>query len=325
MKKAKLKNKTKKFHLLKSIMFLMIVSISIYFTLDYLIENSKSFTKKEYVDYLLNKSLNKNTDNFIVKESIKLLSKADVINTQKVYKEDKVIKKDAKAEEDNYDTEKYNKETSFVESDNKNNIDPIIYIYNSHQLETYSKVGYENTDMSPNVMMVSYLLKDKLKKEKINTLVEDTNIANFIKTSNLKSDSFYASTRIFIKNAMNNNPTLKYFIDIHRDSVAKDISTCNINNKNYARILFVLGTTNNNYKENEKVMRALDLLADKLYPGLSRGIYNRPTPNWPDAYNQDLNNGVILIEVGGKENTFDEVSNTVNALSNIISNFIKGE
>lgn len=320
MKRIKLKKKTNK---KKIIMYLLLVIISIYFTTDYLIKNSSDLTKDEYVDYLLNKSLNKDTNNFIIKESIKLISKVDIVNPPSML--NKVKEKDAKASEDNYETDIYSKETSFVESDNKNNKDPIIYIYNSHQLETYSNVGFENTNISPNVLMVSYMLKDELNKEKIYTTVEDTNIAEFIKTSNLKSDSFYASTRIFIKNAMNKYSSLKYFIDIHRDSVSKDITTVDINNKSYARILFVLGTTNSKYKENEKVMKSFDEIADKLYPGLSRGIYNRPTPNWPDAYNQDLNGGVILIEVGGKENTIDEVENTVNALAKIIQSYIKGE
>ena len=173
--------------------------------------------------------------------------------------------------------------------------------------------------------MTSYLLKDQLNKNDIPTIVEDTNISEFIKISNLSSDSFYASTRIFLKNVMNKYKNLKYFIDIHRDSVNKDISTTTIDNKKYARILFVLGTTNPNYKENESIMKSLDDISDKLYPGLSRGIYYRPTPNWPDSYNQDLNKGVILIEVGAKENTIEELTNTVNALSDIIKTYIKGE
>ena len=37
-----------------------------------------------------------------------------------------------------------------------------------------------------------------------------------------------------------------------------------------------------------------------------------------------LNNNVILIEIGAKENTMEEVMNTVEALSNIIIKYIKG-
>ena len=334
MKRAKIKNKSKKkFNnkVFKFLFFILVIGLSFTFTIKYMLDDSK-ITKDEYLNYLLNKSYFKDTDNFIIKESVKLLSKVDIKNPStlidnkfKNSNEEIKIKKDAKASEDNYQEDVYSKITTYIDNNSKNDDNPLIYIYNSHQLETYSNIGLESNNITPNVMMTSYLLKEELKKKEISSIVEDTNISEFIKVSGLSSDSFYASTRIFLKNAINNYSSLKYFIDIHRDSVNKDISTATINNKKYARILFVLGTTNKNYKENEKVMKSLDNISDKKYPNLSRGIYNRPTPNWPDSYNQDLNSGIILIEVGGKDNTIEEVSNTVNALSNIISSFIKGD
>lgn len=334
MKKAKIKNNSKKKFSKKIFKFLFFISIivtSFTFTLKYMMK-SNNITKDEYLNYLLNKAYFKENDNFIIKESIKLLSKKDIKNPSSLIdnkfknKKEKIeLKKDATAGEDNYKEDLYSKITTYVDNNTKNDDNPLIYIYNSHQLETYSNIGLESNNITPNVMMTSYLLKEELKKKGISSIVEDTNISDFIKISGLSSDSFYASTRIFLKNAMNKYSSLKYFIDIHRDSVNKDISTAIINNKKYARILFVLGSTNSNYKENEKVMKALDSISDKQYPNLSRGIYYRPTPNWPDSYNQDLNSGIILIEVGGKENTIEEVSNTVNALSNIIYSFIKGE
>lgn len=336
MKKVKLKNNSKKkinIKLFKFFIFIIIIGLSFIFTIKFLINNSKDVTKDEYLNYLLNKSYFKNTDNFIIKESIKLLSKVDlndpnslIDNKLKTSKKENIkINKDAKSGEDDYKEDKYNNITSYIDNKGKIVDNPLVYIYNSHQLETYSNKGFESDNITPNVMMTSYLLKDELNKNDIPTIVEDTNISEFIKISGLSSDSFYASTRIFLKNAMNKYKNLKYFIDIHRDSVNKDISTTTIDNKNYARILFVLGTTNQNYKGNESVMKSLDDISDKLYPNLSRGIYYRPTPNWPDSYNQDLNQGIILIEVGAKENTIEEVTNTVNALSNVIKTYIKGE
>ena len=72
-------------------------------------------------------------------------------------------------------------------------------------------------------------------------------------------------------------------------------------------------------------MKSLDEISDKYYPGLSRGIFKRDTPDWPDSYNQDLDSGVILIEVGGNYNKLEEVANTVDALTNIIKIYIKGD
>ena len=333
MKKIKLKNNKSSKKKINIYFYIIIILISFFLTIKITIKNKK-IDEKEFVNYLINKTINKKTDNYILKESIKLISNIDVKNPKTLlsyndkYTYDKSINnkkdKDAKASEDNYNEDSLKKITSFVEEKNKIEDTPLIYLYNSHQLETYSNKDFENDNINLNVLMVSYLLKDKLNNKNIPTIVENTNISEFIKISNLPSDSFYASTRIFLKNMINKYPTLKLFIDIHRDSVDKSISYTTINDKNYARILFVLGTTNKNYKENEVVMNSLDSISDKLFPGLSRGIYKKETPSWPDSYNQDLNSSIILIEVGGKDNEMDEVLNTIDALTEIISTYMKG-
>ena len=48
----------------------------------------------------------------------------------------------------------------------------------------------------------------------------------------------------------NTYKSLKYYIDIHRDSITKDKTTVIINNKSYAKILFLIGLENPNYQEN---------------------------------------------------------------------------
>ena len=337
MKKIVLKNNSRKrkfsFKFFKFLFLIIIIYLSSVVTIKYLIKSNIDITEEEYVNYLLSKSYNKDSNsNFIIRESLKLLTNIDLKNPSTLLdskikgKESKVeYEKDASANEDEYNSSVYEKLTSYVANPLKKATDPIVYLYNTHQLETYSNIGLENANVTPNVMMTSYLLAEKLNSNGINTIVEDTNVAEFIRISNLDSDGFYSATRLFIKDAINDNSTIKYFIDLHRDSVSKDISTCTIDNKNYARILFVLGSSNPTANENKQLMQDLDSIADSLYPGLSRGIYEKSTPNWPLVYNQDLNNGVILIEVGAKENTIDEVLNTTDALSNILKKYIKGE
>ena len=117
--------------------------------------------------------------------------------------------------------------------------------------------------------------------------------------------------------------SLKYFIDIHRDSVEKNITTTNINGKNYAKILFVVGLEHNNYKENLSTAEKINTIANKYYPGLSRGIYKKEGPGVDGIYNQDISSNSILIEVGGKDNNIDEVLNTTEAISNILYYYIK--
>lgn len=341
MKKANLKNNSSKkkfrFKIVKFLFLVVVVYFTYALTLKYLIKNNIDITDEKYVSFLVNEAYKKdNKYSFIVNESLRLVSGIDLKNPytildskMKVSKEEAPLKevvKDATAGSDEYDSSVYEKITSYISNpDTSEVVNPEIYIYNTHQLETYANTGLENSNITPNIMMTSYLLKEKLNKLGVKTVVEDTNMSEFIRVSNLENNEPYSVSRIFINNIRTKYPSLKYFIDIHRDSVSKEISTCTINNKNYARILFVVGTTNPTYKENESLARKLDDISDKLYPCMSRGVYMKETKGWTPAYNQDLSGNSMLIEVGAKENTIDEVLNTVDALSNVIKYYIKGE
>ena len=72
-------------------------------------------------------------------------------------------------------------------------------------------------------------------------------MSEFIRVSNLENDEPYSVSRIFINN-IRTNYRLKYFIDIHRDSVAKIYLRALLIIK-IMQILFVVGTTNPTYKK----------------------------------------------------------------------------
>ena len=118
------------------------------------------------------------------------------INTKKTKNK---YTKDAEAKEDDYNASVYEKITSYVENPLKDKENPVIYLYNTHQLETYSNSGFENSNVNPNVLMASYLLAESLNKSNINTIVEDTNINEFNRVSGISDNDFYNTTRIFLK------------------------------------------------------------------------------------------------------------------------------
>ena len=339
MKKANVKGPKFRFNkkIIKLFFLIIIIVCSYLVTISYFSKKNIDVTDKEYVQFLINKSYNKSNNNytFIVNESLKLLSKLDLTKPEtmldsrfvsKDNKENTQNIKDATASGDDYEISTYEKLTSYISNPNNNESNnPVVYLYNTHQLETYSNSRLESFNVTPNIMMVSYLLSEKLNKKNIGTIAEDTNIAEFMKMSNIKSSEFYATSRIFLNNAKTKYPSLKYYIDLHRDSVSKNISTCEIDNKKYARILFVIGTSNKTYEQNEAVAKKIDEISDSLYPCLSRGIFKRNINGWDKAYNQDISGNVMLIEIGAKENTMDEVLNTVDALSIVLEKYIKGE
>ena len=199
---------------------------------------------------------------------------------------------------------------------------PIIYIYNSHQLENYSSSNNEPYNITPNVMMASYMLREKLGKLGIESLVEESDITEFIRINNWNYNYSYLASRYYINDAKEKNKSLKYFIDIHRDAVSKKNSTVTINNKNYASILFVVGLEHSNYNENLNLVTTLSNLLNNKYPNISKGILKKQGKNVNGIYNQDLDPNVMLIEIGAYENTIDEVDNTIDALANIIAEYI---
>lgn len=186
-----------------------------------------------------------------------------------------------------------------------------VYIYSTHPNESYidSNTLY---GMDFDIVEASKLLKDELEKLGIDVVVEDKRADNYIKENNLKFKDSYLATREFIKERLSDNYDL--IIDLHRDEASKTTTTAIIDNKNYAKVMFV---NNINY-ENKNISNKINNIILKNYPNLSRGIYKKYVSN----FNQDLANNIILIELGGNKNTLDEVLNTIPILALSIGEYL---
>ncbi len=203
--------------------------------------------------------------------------------------------------------------------------DPIVYIYNSHQLENYDGSDYEIYNITPNVMMASYILKERLNEMGISSIVEEGNITEFIQANNWNYNYSYDASRYFINEAISNYPTLKYFIDIHRDSVNKKEGTTIVDGKNYAKILFVVGLAHQNYQMNLDLANDLNKRIVSVYPTLCRGVLTKKGAGVNGIYNQDISPNSILLEIGGYQNTIDEVMNTINIIAPILKEKMANE
>lgn len=204
----------------------------------------------------------------------------------------------------------------------KDTKDPIVYIYNTHQKEEYTVEKNEPYNITPTVLTTSYMLEEQLLKHGIKSVVEESSVSEALNKNKWKYASSYKVTKTFLEKAKEKYPSLKFYIDVHRDSVKYSITTKTINDKKYARVMFLIGLENKNYEENLKVTEAINNEVEKKYPGLSRGIYKKKGKGVNGVYNQDFSSNCILIEFGGNKNTIDEVYNTVIALGEIISNYI---
>lgn len=202
--------------------------------------------------------------------------------------------------------------------------DPLVYIYNTHQSEEYQGKAFEAYNITPGVMMASYLFQDKLEKLEVNTIVLEDNIIDYMNLNNMKYSQSYKASRQFIEQTIKNTPSLKLIIDLHRDSIAKDKVTTIINNKSCAKISFVIGNEHDNYEQNLELSNKLNNMIKEKYPNLTRGVLIKGGKGNNGIYNQDISPKQTLIEIGSQESTIDEVLNTIELLSPIIEEFVHG-
>lgn len=202
---------------------------------------------------------------------------------------------------------------------------PLVYIYNSHQTESYSKEVLMAYNISPTVMLTSYMLRESLNDLGISTIVETTNIKEVLNQNNWTYKSSYKASRILLEQARKNYPSLKYFIDIHRDSSIYEKTTYKIDKKSYAKVLFVVGLDYPNFEQNLNKAILLNEKVKMLNPNLSRGVLKKTGKNVNGIYNQDFSDNTFLIEVGGQYNYIEEVKNTIEFLAKAIYEMIKEE
>lgn len=218
-----------------------------------------------------------------------------------------------------------NKQEIVIKPVIKEEIKPIIYLYNTHQTEEYETTTVLDYSIKPTVMISNYILEEIFNENNLGVYVEETSIKEILNNNNWNYSYSYLASRKLLEQRKKEIPSLKYFIDLHRDSLTKDKTTVIINNKQYAKLLFVIGQDHNNYLENLKFTEKINNKLNEKYPTLSKGIYQKGGVGVNGIYNQDFSNYTILLEVGGYQNTPVEVLNSLIAFSECFMEVIKYE
>lgn len=187
---------------------------------------------------------------------------------------------------------------------------PLVYIYNTHDTEEYSD--------NFGVYDASFYLRDRLRELGINSIVEENRTSSIRNSNGWNYNLSYRASRINLERAKSDYPSVILFIDLHRDSVGHNSTFVSIGDKGYAKVLFVIGREHSNYLENLHYTQSIDYLISSNFPGLSKGILEKEGPGVNGIYNQDVGYNVILLEVGGNENSSIEVKNTLDAISSVI-------
>ncbi len=203
----------------------------------------------------------------------------------------------------------------------------VIYIYHSHSRESF--LPYMNDTHKPedayhsqaNITYVGEMLRRGLEKRGVGAAVDATDIVQELSGRGLDFNSSYTVSGERVRAASAENKDLEIFLDIHRDSLRKDSTTLEVNGKSYARLLFIVGTGHESYERNLLFAEGLDSLLAAKYPSLSKGISKKDSSQGNGVYNQDISPNAVIVEVGGVDNTLEEIHRTTEALADVLSDY----
>lgn len=236
-----------------------------------------------------------------------------------------------------------NNETSFeidvnalLAADNSIRVDSIteaqVLIVHTHGSESYTPdeiFTYEpaqnvrTTDERYNVIRVG----DELQK-----VLEENGVATVHCREIFDSPTYsgsYDRSLVAIEEILEENPSIKMVIDLHRDSILSDSgalykTACTVGEDEVAQIMFVVGTNeggllHDNWEDNLSYIVSLQAEIKQAYPGLMRPVNLRT-----QRFNQQASAGSMLIEVGSSGNTLSEALASIRMFGEVLANDLTG-
>ena len=211
--------------------------------------------------------------------------------------------------------------------------EPQVLIYHTHTSESYLPydTGYffesffpRSTDSSQNVCAVGEEIAKQLNAAGIVT-INDTTLHDYPSYSGAYDRSFDT-----IEKYLEEYPTIKVVLDIHRDGIGTDTEkykpVFTAEGRKGAQAMILAGYNYDGCEEfsdweyNLRFALRLQRTAGELYPGMLRPLHFSDF-----MYNMNANTGSLLIEVGGEANTIEEARYTGFLLGKVIADTLSGE
>ena len=187
---------------------------------------------------------------------------------------------------------------------------PQVLVMHTHTTECYdgdqaNGETERNTNEEFNVIAVGNEICAALEENGIKT-IHDTTYHDYP-----SYQGSYTRALGTIENQLQNNPSIKIVLDVHRDAfIYPDGSKLRVayeqNGASTAQVMIVAGTDSmglwhNNWRENLKFAAKIQNAAGIMYPGLMRPINLRT-----ERFNEHATMGSLILEVGSNGNTLSE-------------------
>lgn len=207
--------------------------------------------------------------------------------------------------------------------------EPQVLIMHTHTTESFERfdagfydVNYptRSTEPEENIISVGKVLCEELNAAGI-CAVQASEYHDYP-----QYDNSYSRSAETVKEYLEEYPSIKIVLDIHRDGMQREDKTrikptIEINGKKTAQIMIICGADDGtmglpNFRENLKLAARLQNASETLYPGFARPLYLAYR-----HYNQNLTTGSLLIEVGSEASTLSEAKNAAVLVAEIIATY----
>lgn len=175
------------------------------------------------------------------------------------------------------------------------------------------------SDANTNIFTLKDMISSHFQLNGIGTDVLDVNNMEVLNAKGMEYYQAYDSMRPFIKERLQQQQYDVVF-DFHRDSAKHSTTTITSGGESYARIAIVIGTDHENYQWNLNYAKKLSSSLNAIVPNISRGVIPKGGDGVDGKYNQDLSKTLLVVELGGIDNTEEELNRTIAVLARAITN-----
>lgn len=194
-------------------------------------------------------------------------------------------------------------------------------LYFTHNHEAFQPVTKEKngkvsvSHQTENITKFGEKLQAQLMVNGVETEILPVDNMQELNKQGMSFGKSYHSIRPFVEKQVEQT-NYDLIIDLHRDSIRRKATAMTHEGEGYAKVAFVIGKEHPNYRENEQMAVQMKAEMESLVPGITRGIIMKGGRGVDGKYNQDIHPSLIVVELGGIENTEDELNRTITVLAN---------
>jgi stage II sporulation protein P len=208
---------------------------------------------------------------------------------------------------------------------------PQVLIFHTHGGSEYF-IDSDTSDINEGIIGAGEELKYMLEQKYGIRAIHHSAIYDMVDGKSYR-DGSYERMEPDIQKLLDDNPSIKVVIDLHRDGIEPDPNlVTTVNGKPCAKIMFVNGVSalnengsvsevsslpNENLQENLAFSFNMQIAANEIYPDFTRKIYLKPY-----RYSTHMRGKSLLVEVGSQYNTKEEVLNSMELLADLINSVV---